>query len=315
MNRALACFALSLLAACSAQSSGPGEATSAFRGTVELGECADGAPDVQLVRGNAEAAPGVIAAVCGNLDAQNALTLSKGALAVSGDWLARAPARVGGAAFVNGNLRASDQVTIDGVLHTDASNLANVTAASVAAAGTAPSNPLECAQAPVSAEAIARIEANGVIDMGDALTQHSETASVTLGCARYRFSSWGIDNDLVLHITASTVIVIDGNVRIAAPVHIELAPDAKLDLIVGGTLQVDSALSLTGGSTWLGVGGDLRLAAPVTLDGSLFAPRSDAALDDTLDINGALFVGGLRITAPLTVTALPGSEPGCAQLL
>jgi hypothetical protein len=291
------------------------EVASEFHGDLDLRECAAEAPTTQLVRGNADPAPGVIAAVCGNLEAHNALTLTAGALVVSGDWVTSAPARVGGAAFVNGNLRASNLVTIDGVLHTNATDLANVSAASVTALGAGPRSPPECAQAPVSPEAIRRIEANGIIDMGDALTAHSESANVALGCARYRFSSWGIDNELVLRITGSTVIVVEGDVRIASSVRIELAPDAKLDLIIGGSLQVERALSLTGGSSWLGVGGDLRLTAPVDIDGSLFAPRSQLAQGDTLNINGSLFVGTLRIAAPLAVTGLPGGAPACAAQL
>ncbi len=279
---------------------------------MDLRACGNAAPTPLLVRGNTEAAPGIIAAVCGNLEGHNTLTLKSGALAVSGDWTASAPARVGGAAFVNGKLEASNSVTIDGVLHTSAADLTNVTASSVTAVGVAPDTPVQCASAPVSRAAIAQIEAAGMIDMGDALAAHSESANVELGCARYRFSSWGINNELLLRVTGSTVIVVEGDVRIAAPVRIDVAPDAKLDFIVGGSLQVDNTLSFSGGSTWLGVEKEVRIAAPVTLTGYLFAPLSQVALDNTLTIDGSLFVGPLRAAAPLTVTALPGSEPACA---
>ena len=312
MTRALASFALLLLAACSSQPGTPDEGRAGFRGDMDLRACGNAAPTPLLVRGNTEAAPGIIAAVCGNLEGHNTLTLKSGALAVSGDWTASAPARVGGAAFVNGKLEASNSVTIDGVLHTSAADLTNVTASSVTAVGVAPDTPVQCASAPVSRAAIAQIEAAGMIDMGDALAAHSESANVELGCARYRFSSWGINNELLLRVTGSTVIVVEGDVRIAAPVRIDVAPDAKLDFIVGGSLQVDNTLSFSGGSTWLGVEKEVRIAAPVTLTGYLFAPLSQVALDNTLTIDGSLFVGPLRAAAPLTVTALPGSEPACA---
>ena len=137
MNCVLLCCASLLLAACSGQTGAPSDVSAGLRGEMDLRQCGDVAPEGLLVRGNTEAAPGVVAAVCGTLEGRDTLIVNDGALAVSGDWVASAPARVGGAAFVNGTLAASSLVTIAGVLHTTAKDLTNVTAASVTASGTA----------------------------------------------------------------------------------------------------------------------------------------------------------------------------------
>src|SRR4029079_6259332 len=90
----------------------------------------------------------------------------------------------------------------------------------------------------------------------------------------YRFDSFGIDNELTLHIKGHTLIVVDGNVRIAAPLTVELEHDAQSDCLIAGALEMNERLSFSKGTTWLAVGGALSIAAPLELDGTLYAPGS-----------------------------------------
>lgn len=335
-------------------SSGPetsGYDARAFSGEVQLDSCG-GQSAPRLPRCGGDAALGIIAAVCGDLTTQNTLTIN-GSLAVGGqsrfgsplrvtscftgfggiradateevlgdlstaaDWLVNSPAQVGANALVGGKLYAKNEVAVRGVLHADA-DMTNVSASFVTEA-MAPKNPLNCERAPSPAATIARLEAGAFVDLRDALAAHSEAAHVQLGCATYRFDALGIDNELTLHIKGHTVIIVDGNVRVASSMIVELEPDAQLDFLIGGQLEVEKKLSFTGGSTWLAIAGAVQIAAPMQLDGTLYAPQSDVSstpgsVDDELRINGALLVGSLHLASPVTVKAssdppLPACQP------
>ncbi len=340
--------AVSLLAlvGCSGDPDAPNYDAAGFRGDVQLRACNADA-EQPLVRCGGDAAPGIIAAVCGDLEADNTVTLSGGSLAVSGhtrlaaplhvnlgsftgfggiqadntqdvsgdlatagDWVVSSPAHVGGDAFVGGALDARNQVDVGGVLHVAGADMKNVTARDVTTTGTTVTSPLHCNAAPDSQPKIAHIEAGGVVDLGHALVKHSQPATVELGCARYRFASLGIENNLDLHVTGNTVIVVDGDMRIAAPMRVLLDEDAQLDFLVGGALEVDNQLTFSGGSTWLAVAGELRIASPMKLVGFLYAPQSavssasSVSADNTLDVLGSLLVDSVRVASPITVTAM-----------
>lgn len=97
------------------------------------------------------------------------------------------------------------------------------------------------------------------------------------------------------------MIVVDGDVRIAAPTNIVLSPGATLDFAISGSLSVDNTLSISGGDTWLGVGGKLRVLSPMVLEGYLLVPRGDVEATNTLTVRGAAFVGPLAVRSPLKV--------------
>jgi len=348
----LALFSLAALVGCSSDHAEPGYDTRGFQGDVQLDSCTgDAAPE--LVRCGGDAAPGIIAAVCGDLEADNTVTVNGGSLAVtgrarlasplhvtggsftgfsgiqgdntqdvtgdlatSGDWIVSSPAHIGGDAFVGGTLDAKNDVDIGGVLHAAPADMMNINAAEVAAP-TNVTNPLHCEAAPAPSATISRLEKGDFVDERYALSSHTHAARVQLGCATYRFDSFGIDSDLTLHVKGHTVIAVDGDVRVASPVIVELEPGAQLDFLIGGSLQVDNRLSFSGGSTWLAVGGALRIAAPMQLEGYLYAPQSAfsstrVAADNTLDVTGRLLVDSLRAASPVNVNASADPElPAC----
>ena len=348
MEPALAycCIVLLTIVGCSNAPNAASDEVRGFLGDVALDSCADQAQPV-LVRCGGDVAPGSIAAVCGDLEAESRVTVAGGSLAVSGhsriaaplhvsscftgfagiradgsedvagdlstagDWLVGSPAHVGGNANVGGKLYARNDVAVHGVLHAKDVDMTNVTASTLAET-IAARDPLRCELAPTPSATISRLEAGAFVDLRYALSAHSQQARVQLGCATYRFDSFGIDNELRLHIKGHTVIVVDGDVHIASPMRVELEPDARLDLLIGGSLEVDSQLSFSGGSTWLAVGGDVRITAPMQLEGMLSAPRSavsltDGSPDNVLNVTGTLLVGSLHVASPVTVTA--SAEP------
>ena len=235
-----------------------------------------------------------------------------GDLATAGDWTVRSPAHVGGAAFVAGSLEASTRVDVGGVLYAAHGNTTNVHAAEIRVDGTVATSRAACPVQNALPSAIWGMDGVGIVELGSALTHDSHAARLSLGCGRYRFDSWGIERDLVLRVSGATLIVIEGDVRIAAPVRIELDAGATLDVLVAGSLRVDDTLTITGGSAWLAVEGQLDIASPMVLEGSLYAPHSVVAVNDALDVTGSLWVGSMRIAAPVTVAALPArTAPPC----
>jgi hypothetical protein len=311
MVRSFMAVLLLSLASCSERSGPQWFGVDGFSGNVELQACGAGASDPTLDR-CALTAPSTIAAVCGDLDERNTLTLSTGSLAVAGDWIVDSPAHVGGDVVVGGTLNASNTVTVDGALHATGGDPKYVTAGTVTSSDAQVDDPLACDGAPPVGGAVANAEALGENDLGDALLAHSQPADVSLGCARYRFSSLGIDNQLTFHVTGQTMIVVDGDVRISSPMQVELEPGATLDFLIGGALQIDNTLSFSGGSTWLAVGGEIGVGAPLRLTGFLYAPESQLSVNNTLDVNGSLLVGSMTIASPVTVTALDGPAlPAC----
>lgn len=344
-NRALALgFVASLLGCSQHDEYGPPY----FRGDVDVRSCSDEAVPEALVHGSPSASGGearVVAAVCGDLEADNTLTVNAGSLAVNGrsrlasplnvvggsytgfagiqadnthdidgdlftagDWTVRSPAHVGGDAAVVGRLEATNLVTVAGTLRAAGTPPSMVNAGQMLNETPVVANPLACDTAMTVPAAIDARDDDGVVDFGDSLAAMPERANVRLGCARYRFRSLGVNQPLTLRISGTTTIIVEGDVRIAAPMRIEVDTGGMLEFLVGGALEVDNTLSISGAPTWLGVAGPVRIASPVDLSGVLYAPHSAVALDNTLAVRGALCVGRLRIAAPLDVRAQPGVD-------
>jgi hypothetical protein len=204
MKYAATCLGIGLLtlAACSSEPAAVGDDSRSFRGEVRLDVC-DGESGPELVRCGGDAAPGLIAAVCGDFASQNRVTVSgslavggrsriasplrvtscftgfggiraesteevAGDLATAGDWSVSSAARIGANALVGGRLDAKDAVTVHGVLHAEAVDTTKVSA-SVVAGAMAPENPLHCELASRPSAIISRLESAAFVDLRDAL--------------------------------------------------------------------------------------------------------------------------------------------------
>ena len=113
-----------------------------------------------------------------------------------------------------------------------------------------------------------------------------------------------------------TVLVVEGDVKVASPVRILVEHDATLDMAIGGSLQIDNTLDVGDPTrpeaTWLAVAGEVRVASPFEIDGWLLAPRGALRGDNTVDVHGAAYVGPLRVASPMVVDPSLSFDPaGC----
>ncbi len=245
----------------------------------------------------------------GSIEARNTEDVS-GDLRTGSAWDTSAPVHVNGDAFVASSLTAGNTMVIAGTLHVPSgTNVGDVQAGAVVFGSVQVAQPLDCADAPDVAALVAHAWAvqDGATDAAlprDSLENVSIPTDITLGCGTYALTSIGVKSTLSLHVTAAAVLVVRGNVHVASPVVIDLAPGATLDLAIGGDLQVDNTLTIGGSQpteTWVGVAGAITIASPTVIHGWLVAPRSPVAANNTLDISGSAIFGGLEVASPVGV--------------
>lgn len=256
----------------------------------------------------------------GGLAATNTTDVSSD-LRVGGPWTVSSPAHVGGDAFSGAHIEASNTVTIDGTLHTPfAEDVEKVTAGGSLVGEVDVRSALECDEAVDIAALIQSVRnepgtaGTDRLD-GDTLDHIDEPSSVDLGCGNYIVSSIGADNTLDVKIVGGTVLVVEGDLRIAAPMTIEVAAGASLDLAIGGSLLIDNTLTIHAAdpaSVWVGVVGDVRVAAPLVMDGALVLPDGDIEANNTIDLTGSILARELHVAAPVVVHDGPWVSPtGC----
>lgn len=249
--------------------------------------------------------------VTGSL-AVGAAIVSPNTLDVGGDlqggaaWVASAPAHVGGDATIQGALNHANTVQIDGTLTATQENGAGqlitgqtiIDHVNVAA-------PLDCNATPDVHGLATELSIDPL-----QVWEVTNPTTVTLGCGTYGFERLAVNNTLTLHVTGPTKLLIRGTLHVAAPMVIDVAPGGWLELIVDGPVELDNTLELGPGdrATVLAASGDVRVGAPMKLDGLLIAPKSSIAVDNTLDLTGSALVGPLRVAAPLNVAA--GAQMG-----
>lgn len=237
----------------------------------------------------------------GDIDSPN--TLDVQTLATAGTWRVASPAHVRGDAHVAESVVATNSVTIDGTLFVGASDaLANVTAGAVVDGAVRVPSALACAEA-VSIDALVTSAGPGVVP-SDLLSPVDAPSELTLGCGTYVLDAMDVNAPLDIHVVGPTVLVIRGDVRIASPTSIDVAPGATLDVVVGGAVAVDNTLDVSAASddaVWIGVGDGLRVASPMHLTGVLAMPDADIAGDNTLEVWGAVMARDLRVASPMVV--------------
>lgn len=242
-----------------------------------------------------------------DIDARNTQNIS-GNVSTAGNWTVSSPVRSRGDAFVGGMVDARNSVTIDGTLHVNAPAAAEgVTAGGVSVGPVSVEAPLDCARAAraTSVDAALRPDAARLFFGHEGYSRVTAPTELDLGCGQYLLAALEVNNTLTLHVTGSVLLVIDGDLRVASPMVIELDRDAQLSLVVRGNLNIDNTLTIAAGrepsQTWVAVGGNVRVASPFALNGTLVMPDGDLAGDNTFDLRGQALVGGLRVAAPMVV--------------
>jgi hypothetical protein len=321
------------------------------RDRAELGQCATQSADPELVRcGDPDAVSNAVT-VCGALVANDAMTVKSGSLVVGGDsrisaairvgrgsfvsfggivgngnesidgdlttssnWVVGGPARVGGDAFVGGRLEAREPVRVGGTLHVEGPVSGAVHAGSTTRTGGDGAKSLSCAGAPAVQAIADAAEREGATNEDEALASVSRRTDMTLGCGRYRFASLGVGAPLSLHVDGNVVVVVDGDARVAAPMHVDVHPGASLDVVIRGELDIDDTLAVDGAPAWLAVGSDVRIASPTIFRGWLVAPGGEIEVNAPLDA-GALYVASLTAESPVTVDGSANGLRACTPAL
>lgn len=246
----------------------------------------------------------------GSIDARNTQIID-GHLATAGDWTVSSPVTARRDAFVGGAIDARNAVTVEGTLHVgDMGGAGNVSAGAVELGPVSVTRPLACERAPragaLADALLADRDAWATVHFGpDPSSRISEPTEVDLGCGRYLFDALEVNNTLTLRVRGDVVLVIDGRLRVAAPMNVDLDPDATLSVVIRDSLEIDNTLTIAAGRdperTWMAVGGTVRVAAPFRLNGALVMPDSELQGDNTFDLRGQALVGSLRVAAPMNV--------------
>lgn len=253
----------------------------------------------------------------GTVDAKNTQQIA-GSLRGGGDWNTSAPVTVGGDVLLAGSLDASNTVSVAGKLQA-ASIVSNQTPsvnAGQVVEGAAPfTSELDCQDRPnVSALANAVVVDSSVtaIFPADSLADVDAPTDVSIACGPYVLTDVAVNSPLTIHVLDAATLVIRGNLTIAAPLIIDVASGANFDFVVGGDVDVNNTLTISGGgaaTTYFAVGGALTVASPLSLDGSLVVDGQLEA-NNTVDVSGAAYLTGLHVAAPVGIHA--GASPAPA---
>ncbi len=245
-----------------------------------------------------------------------------GHLSTAGSWIVSAPVSAGHDVFVSRVIDARSTVTVGGTVHVIDRNAARGVVASAMRVGPTPvAPPLDCGRAPRAAPLAQALLEDGLawstVTFGrDGAVR--EPTRLTLGCGRYVVPGLDVEDTLELRIRGDVVLVIDGSLRVAAPLRIDLDPGATLDLVIGDALEIDHALTIAPGQdptrTWLAVGGATRVGAPFHLSGTLVMPDGELRVDHAMSLRGPALVGALRLAAPLEISRdTPADALTCSE--
>lgn len=233
--------------------------------------------------------------------------------------------QVGGDAYVGGDV--TGPLAVAGTLHVASGSVVApaVVARSVARDAAALASPCGCAEGPVVSPqelVAARVHKNDDAVAGlspDELAGEGDAHDLDLPAGQYyltRIRS-GSDRPMRWHLRGRVALFVGGDVRLGGALHVDLAPDAELDLVVagdftfaGGTLgALDAAARVR---LWLG-SSLVQLSDGTHLGALVYAPGALLSALSELSVTGALFVRSLAASGPVAVhydlATLAGGAP------
>jgi cytoskeletal protein CcmA (bactofilin family) len=246
----------------------------------------------------------------GTIEARNTQQIS-GSLRGGADWNTSAPVVVDGDALLAGTLNATNTVSVTGKLQAasiDSNQTPSVNAGQVVDDSAPFTSELDCQNRP----SVSALASSVVVDASvtaifpaDSLENVDAPTDISIACGPYVLTDVAVNSPLTIHVLDAATLIVRGNLTIAAPLVIDVAPGANFDLLIGGDVAVNNTLTISGGgaaTTYVAIGGALTVASPFQLDGSLVV---DGQLDanNTVDITGAAYLSGLHVAAPVAVHA------------
>jgi hypothetical protein len=254
----------------------------------------------------------------------------RGPLELAGDLTFAGDVHVSGAAYSRDLPRGNGTLAIDGNLYHygQRSTLpANVTVGGDVIEDDYVTAP-PCACGPLSAPEVAALIA--AADSGnddaraqlsaDSLSQLTAAHSVKLDCGHYYFSNVSSLGSLELQVSGQALMVVAGDFMVRGDVSVALAPNAELDLLIGGNLSLSGAARFgdparpsasriyVKGGVELTTAADLpalsrpsSAAGDALFVGNLYAPAATLQLTPNTDVYGSLFVKQLVVLQSLLV--------------
>jgi hypothetical protein len=254
-----------------------------------------------------------------------------GLLELAGDLVFAGNVHVGGAVFSRDLPRGNGTLQIDGDLHHATQRPATLPA-NVQVTGSVLEDDYvtipPCACGPINAPELASLivaAESGNDDTHAQLTPSSLSSltaarSVSLDCGRYYFNDISSLSSLSVQIAGQVAIFVGGDVSVRGDVAFNLAPDAELDLLIGGNLSLAGAARFGDparpGASRIYVKGGVELATNADLPalvrpssasgdalfvGNLYAPAATLQVAPHSDVYGSLFVKQLIVLQSLFV--------------
>ena len=145
----------------------------------------------------------------------------------------------------------------------------------------------------------------------DELTNVVGVATRTLPCGVYYLDEISGTGVISVHIAGRVVLLVGGDVDTIGVLHLSFAPDAELDLFIGGDLlsigadAIGNPLRPGSTRTYVAGSGDIRLTGASVFAGNVYAPRAHIHGTGATAVQGSLFGRSIHIPGALDVTYDP----------
>jgi hypothetical protein len=141
----------------------------------------------------------------------------------------------------------------------------------------------------------------------DALSAVDGARTLALPCGRFYLERIQGSGTVTLRAQGRAALFVGAGISLAGALAVELDPGAELDLFVAGSVNLPATLRL--GDTarpsalrvWLAAPGAIGVPAGALWSANLYAPAADLAVGGPLDLYGAVMVGHVVVSAPLSI--------------
>lgn len=228
------------------------------------------------------------------------------------DITATSASHVGADVFVEGDVHSQNKtMTIDGDLHIPPNKVNNgaVVLGATIKEAVSVETPCDCDD-PIDIAGIVQYFAQNNDNAAQGLEPGElealpQAKQLELPCGRYFFTGISSNNTLEISLTGRTVIAIEGAVLTAGEFDVKLGPEAELDLFIVGDADLNNAANIGDpkrpAATRIYAAGAVKFASGFTLGANLYQPNATFTANNTAEIWGSLFVGGLQLASPFTV--------------
>ncbi len=247
----------------------------------------------------------------------NAVSEAKGELHANGRVTSAMALTIGADAYVNGDLVATQSLSIAGTLHHPTGNVATAGGTRTVAKEVAGpvSVPPACDCAPsqlvdvaglVQSYAASNDDAAAGIDPR-ALENVTKDLTLTIPCGRVYFTRVGGTAAIRLRIQGRTAVFVGGDLAPHGAFAIDVDPGSELDLFVGNnvvsgsTFALGSATNPASARLYVGGSGTLNLPDGATLGGNVYAPRAELVTAAAATVFGSVFARRVSAGGALTI--------------